>query len=257
MIDLYRDRPDLYDLLHDDETADLAFYANFAAATVPPGGAILELGCGSGRIMEALLQRGYYVTGVDEEEVMLARARGRLARFGTRATLVAGDMRRLDLGETRFDLVVVAVNTFMHLRDHAEQRACLGGIRAHLAPGASAIIDVTNPFHVLALPQGTMTLRKQAYDAETGDAIVVTGSLEVDPTAPHVVDHLTFDRWGDDGVVRRLTSTVELRLLFMPELELLLTMSGLGISDAYGDYDLGPYQPGAERMIAIVGTYSE
>jgi hypothetical protein len=45
---------------------------------------------------------------------------------------------------------------------------------------------------------------------------------------------------------------VELRLIFMPELELLLAACGLGIADAYGDYELGPYTASAERMIAVI-----
>jgi hypothetical protein len=82
--------------------------------------------------------------------------------------------------------------------------------------------------------------------------VTVTGTLEVDPTAPTAVDHLFFDLEAEDGTLRRLTSRVELRLIFMPELELLLSARGLGIADAYGDYELGPYTAGAERMIAVI-----
>lgn len=252
MIDLYRDRPDLYDLLHDDETADVAFYGGVAAAMAPAGGTALELGCGSGRVMETLLDQGLYVTGLDAEPAMLVRAGQRLARFGARARLIEGDMRRPALGAERFDLVIVAVNTFMHLQDHAAQRACLEAIQAHLCDGGTAILDLANPFHTLALPQGVVTLRRQTHNPATGYAVTVMGALEVDPTAPWLVDHLFFDEAGPDGALRRLSSRVELRLIFMPELELLLSSCGLGIADAYGDYDLGPYTATSERMIAVV-----
>lgn len=263
-VDLYRDRPDLYDLLHDDVTQDLDFYAGIADATVPPEGAILELGCGSGRVMAALLDEGddrLRVTGLDGEETMLVRARQRLAPFGDRARLVRGDMRRLDapdipeLGAERFDLVLIAANTFMHLDNHRDQQACLQGIRSRLAPGGTAVLDVANPFHAMALPQGVVTLRRQARDDATGQEITVTGVLEVDPTAPRVLDRLYVDQYGPDGVVRRLLSQIELRLIFMPELELLLAAAGLGIADAYGAYDLGPYDRDAERMIVVIKAY--
>ena len=257
MIDLYRDRADLYDLLHDDQTADLAFYAGIAGALVPPGGAVLDLGCGSGRVMEPLLEQGLRVTGLDGEPAMLRRARRRLDRFGAQARLVEGDMRGAYLEGERFDLVVVAVNTFMHLDDHAAQRACLQGIYAHLAESGTAVLDLANPFHALALPQGVVTRRRQAHDMATGREVTVMGSLDVDPTAPRVVDHLIFDETVADGTLRRLSARVELRLVFMPELELLLAATGLGIADAYGDYELGPYHGAAERMIAIVRRYSD
>ena len=115
MIDLYRDRPDLYDVLHDAETGDVTFYVAMAHALVPSGGTVLELGCGTGRVMEALLEQGLQVTGLDGEPAMLAQASRRLARFGDRARLVQADMRRPELGTQQFDLVLVAANTFMRL----------------------------------------------------------------------------------------------------------------------------------------------
>jgi len=259
-VDLYRDRPDLYDLLHDEQTADLVFYGGLAQALVPPGGSALELGCGSGRVMETLLREGLEVTGVDAEEPMLDRARERLTRFGVLARLVQGDMRRLEALPLRpegYDLIVCAVNTFMHLEDHAAQTACLASIRACLAPDGTAVLDLANPFHAITLPQGTLTLRRHAYDVVKGREVSVTGVLEVDPTAPRVVDRLFFDEWGTDtgGAVRRSSSRVELRLVFMPELELLLSAVGLGITDAYGDYELGPYHATAERMIVVLRPY--
>ena len=250
MIDLYRDRPDLYDLLHDEEAGDAAFYAGLAGTLAARGGEVLELGCGSGRVLELLLRQGMTVTGLDGEPAMLARARQRLGRFGVRARLVEGDMRAFDLGGARFDLVVVAVNTFMHLQDHAAQLACLRAIHAHLRDDGAAIIDLANPFHTLALPQGMVTLRRQVAAASGGE-VTVTGVLEVDPTYPRAVDHLFFDETAAGGALRRLSARVELRLVFMPELELLLAASGLGIADAYGDYDLGPYHAAAERMIVL------
>lgn len=252
MIDLYRDRPDLYDLLHDDEAADASFYVGIAGVTAPPDAAVLELGCGSGRVMEALLEEGLRVTGLDAEPAILARARRRLGRFGARARLVQSDMRCPDLGAERFDLVIVAANTFMHLMDHAAQRACLTAIHDHLVDGGTAVLDLANPFHTLALPQGVVTLRRQTSDTATGREVTVTGALEVDPTAPMAVDHLFFDEATPDGTMRRLSSRIELRLVFMPELELLLSSCGLGIADAYGDYDLSPYNATSERTIAVI-----
>jgi SAM-dependent methyltransferase len=252
MIDLYRDRPDLYDLLHDAERGDVTFYVAMARALAPAHGTVLELGCGTGRVMEALLEQGLQVTGLDSEPAMLARASRRLARFGDRARLMQADMRCPELGGQQNDLVLVTANTFMHLEDHAAQRSCLCGIHAHLSSGSAAVLDLANPFHVLALPQGVVTLRRHVHDDASGRAVVVFGALEVDPTAPRMVDRLFVDETGPDGLVRRFSCQVELRLVFMPELELLLAACGLGIADAYGDYDLGPYDAAAERMIAVV-----
>jgi|SRR5579875_3807947 len=56
------------------------------AADFPPGGRILDAGCGPGLVAEALLQAGYRVVGVDLSAEMISRARKRCALFGERAS---------------------------------------------------------------------------------------------------------------------------------------------------------------------------
>src|SRR5215211_6276113 len=67
---------------------------------------VLDVGCGSGRIGEAALERGAreYV-GVDISDVMLELAGERLRRFGDRAELVEGDFLSAPL-EGSFDVVL-------------------------------------------------------------------------------------------------------------------------------------------------------
>jgi SAM-dependent methyltransferase len=82
-----------------------------------PAAAVLDLGCGSGRVAEAVLTAGAaeYV-GVDVSSQMLALARGRLARF-ERVELVEGDFLRLRIPRT-FD-VVLALGVFEYLEQPA------------------------------------------------------------------------------------------------------------------------------------------
>lgn len=88
-----------------------------AAAVVAgrPGASVLDVGCGSGRVAEAVLEAGAgrYI-GVDLSPRMLVLARARLARFG-RVELREGDFRELDVTE-RFD-VVLALGLFDYLDD--------------------------------------------------------------------------------------------------------------------------------------------
>src|SRR5688500_7239858 len=64
-----------YDLEHDAPAADVALYRELARRG---GGPILELGCGTGRVLAALAQAGHCVVGVDCSAPMLARAEARL-----------------------------------------------------------------------------------------------------------------------------------------------------------------------------------
>ena len=106
------------------------------AATLPPGGTVLDLGCGAGEpIARWLIEAGFRVTGVDISEAMLAVARDRWPDGDWRRA----DMRRLDLGE-RFD-GIVAWDSFFHLTPEA-QRACLPAMARHLSPGGAILVTV-------------------------------------------------------------------------------------------------------------------
>lgn len=105
-------------------------------AGLAPGAAVLDLGCGSGHPVAAhLLARGHAVTGLDLSDQMLAIARDALPA----GRWIQGDMRLLALGETF--AAVIAWDSFFHLTA-GEQRATLGRISAHLAPGGQFLATV-------------------------------------------------------------------------------------------------------------------
>jgi 2-polyprenyl-3-methyl-5-hydroxy-6-metoxy-1,4-benzoquinol methylase len=77
---------------------------------------VLDVGCGSGRIGELVLDAGAAeYLGVDLAAEMLDLARARLARFGERVTLVQGDFLELPTEEP-FD-VVLGLGLFDYLRE--------------------------------------------------------------------------------------------------------------------------------------------
>ncbi|MFZ5962902.1 class I SAM-dependent methyltransferase [Thalassococcus sp. BH17M4-6] len=107
-----------------------------ALADVPPGGAVLDLGCGAGEpVARYLIGRGFAVTGADFAPAMLDLCRARFPDADWRLA----DMRTLDLGR-RFD-AIIGWNSFFHLTE-AEQRAALPRIAGHLAPGGRLLLTV-------------------------------------------------------------------------------------------------------------------
>ncbi len=100
------------------------------AAGLPPGGSVLDIGCGSGAPVAAyLIERGFAVTGVDAAPALAALCAQRYPA----GEWIAADMRTLDLGR-RFD-GLIAWNSFFHLSQDA-QRDMIGRFGAHAAPGA-------------------------------------------------------------------------------------------------------------------------
>ena len=116
---------------------DEALYAELA----PPGGRILELGAGSGRLTAGLATRGFRITGVDIAPAMLAQAEARVAALPPevreRIALRRGDMTALDLKQA-FDLVICPYFTLAHVPAGAAWRNTFSVAARHLAPNGPA-----------------------------------------------------------------------------------------------------------------------
>lgn len=110
------------------------------AALLPPGAAVLDLGCGAGEPIAAhLLAQGFRVCGVDASPTLIGLCR---ARFPDAEWHVA-DMRAPRLGG-RFD-GVIAWDSFFHLA-YDDQRRMFGVFAAHATPGA-ALLFTSGPAH--------------------------------------------------------------------------------------------------------------
>lgn len=113
---------------------EAAWFDRFVAA-LPPGGRVLDVGCGSGWPHAArLIDRGFRVTGVDSSGALLDHARRTLPT----GEWIEADMRALDLGDRRFDGVVAWWSLF-HLSPE-DQRRVVPILAALIAPGGSLMI---------------------------------------------------------------------------------------------------------------------
>lgn len=114
------------------------------AACLPPGGDVLDIGCGGGApIATALTAQGFAVTGIDASAPLLGLCRERLPD----GEWILGDMRHMALGRV-FD-GLIAWDSFFHL-NHDDQRAMFPRFAAHAAPGA-ALMFTSGPGHGVAL----------------------------------------------------------------------------------------------------------
>ena len=119
-------------------TADLPFWRELAAREAA-GGAILDVGAGTGRVAFDLARRGHRVVALDHDPELLAEISHPAVR-----TVVA-DAQSFELGE-RFPLIIVPMQTLQLLGDRP---AFFAAARRHLLPGgllAAAIADELEPF---------------------------------------------------------------------------------------------------------------
>jgi SAM-dependent methyltransferase len=120
----------------------------------PPGGEVLELGAGTGRVAADLAGRGLSVTGVEIAPGMLAQAQARLQRLppevAARIELRRGDMTSLNLRRT-FDLVICPFFTLAHVPAGAAWRNTFATAARHLRAGGRAAFHLPK-LEVMRLP---------------------------------------------------------------------------------------------------------
>lgn len=117
---------------------DIAYYLDHARRA---GGPVLELGCGSARVLAALLTAGVDAVGLDRSLPMLHEAR---RRCGTGARLLCGDLRRLPL-RGDFALALLPYSLVTYLLEDTDWAALGVGLRGALRPGGRVLIDAFIP----------------------------------------------------------------------------------------------------------------
>jgi SAM-dependent methyltransferase len=108
--------------------------AEIVHAAVPPGASVLELGCGTGRILRPLAALGHPVTGVDDSPDMLARSPD--------LATICSPIQALRL-ERAFDVVLLA-STLINA-DPGTRRGFLAAVRRHLRGDGTAVFQQSPP----------------------------------------------------------------------------------------------------------------
>ena len=251
-MDSYTSIARFYDLENADFTEDLPLWTELARAQ---GGPILELGCGSGRVLLNLAREGSAVTGVEKSPAMLALARNRLAlqpSIAGRISLLEDDFTRIRLGKS-FPLILLPFNTFAHMVDPADVHAALKTISLHLAPGGQAALALPNPIPIYGDPPESLVLERIFRDEARGLTIQQYSSLRVDRAAQLGYITWIYDEIDPSGKVTRTTVPMTLRYFFPNELTILFERNGLRLQHLWGDYDRSPFSEDSPVLIAVAG----
>jgi SAM-dependent methyltransferase len=225
--------------VYDDWYADISDVDATVAAlvTLAGGGAVLELGVGTGRLALPLAERGVEVHGIDASDAMLRVMAAKPGGFAVQA--VAGDMVD-DLPAGPFSLAFVAYNTFFNLLSAERQQACFHAVAARLAPGGAFAIEafVPEPDHE---PTSSVTVRSVHADR------VVLSVSTADPVR-QIAEGQYIDITEQGGVKLRPWS---IRWATPVQLDQMAVAAGFTLEARWTGFDGTPFAADDARHVSI------
>jgi SAM-dependent methyltransferase len=244
----------LYDQFATGVEGDVDFYVSEARIQGAP---VLELGCGTGRILIPIAQAGISILGLDRSRAMLSVASDKAARLDAEARnsiqLVQGDMRSFNFAQ-RFNLVIIPYRGFLHLLTVDDQKQALIRIRQHLAPSGRLIlnffdVDLTHIGNQNSSDSVFLTRDSEFIDTNTGHRFVVWDNTMYEPECQVMNQYYILEELNEQGeVIRKLYFPLRRRYVHRYEMQFLLELSGFEVEALYGDFQKRPYHYKGEQI---------
>jgi SAM-dependent methyltransferase len=236
--------------------SDVDFYLGEARDA---GGRVLEIGCGTGRVLLPIARAGFDIFGVDASQPMLDRCATKLSEeprdVRGRVRLQHGDARNLDLGET-FDLVIAPFRVFQHQITIEDQLAFLATAARHLTPGGRFAFDLFNPnFAALLAADGVEREDTTRTMLPDGRSFRRTGRVKrvrwIDQVSEVELIYYLSNQRGEE--VERFVQSFDMRWFLKSEVILLLERAGFRVRSIYGDVDRSELGDKSPDMIFVAG----
>jgi SAM-dependent methyltransferase len=248
----------LYDLDLAEDPGDVDLYRALARRT---GGPIVELAVGTGRIAVPLAEDGLQIAGVDIDRAMLDRAVERATGAGPeiagRLLLVEADLVDADRNEAvaaggPYRLAILGLNSILLLATVAGQRGALATMGRLLAPGGLAVVDAWQPSPAdLVAFDGRLSLEWLRTDPATGREVTKQLAAWYEHLRRLVTLTTMFEEGAPGEPPSRWVRQDALRLISADELVTFAEAAGLEVEQLAGDHELGPLEPGSDRVILV------
>jgi SAM-dependent methyltransferase len=248
-----------YDLCP-DMPADVPFYRSLIPS---PESRVLELGCGTGRVLVPLAEVCGYIHGLDLSEAMIEVCRRKLDAADiptTRARAEVNDITNFALKET-FDLIIAPYRVLQNLESDAAVNGLFRCIRQHLAPGGSCILNVFRPKRDRKAMRREWCSDEEKLDWETavegGRVACHERRPRMDPDKMVLYPELIYRRYQGEVLVDEAALKIAMRCYYPEEFVELIKKQGFRVLQRWGGYEDEVYGEGPELVIQFTrGTGS-
>ncbi len=237
-MDFYDVEAELYDLFYFDFKEDIPLYKKYADKCEN----VLELFCGTGRILYYLNHQNMY--GLDLNEKMLSLARENLE--GKNVKLLKGDARDFKI-EERFCLEIIGINSLI-MFPKEDRIKILKNAYQHLRKGGRLIVDIINPFEMVEgiVHHGDTKFKEDKIYSRFFVPIRKNGNWEI----------LYFYDIVENENLKRKVAEMTIYPIEKEEIVEEMEKVGFKIEAIFGDYDMNEFSEYSERII-VVGLRDE
>ncbi len=228
---------------------DVERYLKIARRTGAP---VLELCCGTGRVALPLGAAGFDVVAVDNSTELMRQFRRKLTTMPTlrdsNIELVQQDVTQLDLNGKTFPLVIVAFNSLLCIPDFEQQIRVLRSVATHMTTDSLLVLDLINPVRVSSLGNSNPQLFFTRREPSTGRLYSrFAGATPFDASQCQTLFGW-YDEVDENGCVRRMHYSVDWRLIYRFEIQLMLEACGLKIVRIEGGHSGEEFRANSERL---------
>lgn len=254
------DQPYLYtglEAIFYDEVDELSQFEDFGFYRLlleSSPGPVLDIGCGTGRILVGLKEQGIDVVGLDASSDMLRQCREKLSAKGLKAELILGDMRSFDLPQS-FASILIPGFTIQLLTEDEDLESCLQCCFRHLNPGGQLIVSTYYPWEYLEGSQEgeALAFRSESESVETQERVRTFQGWTIDREAQILQLKNRFQLLDQNGeIIDQEDREMALR---WRSRELLVRMcKKAGFDDGlalYGDFEFAEPLPQAETIVFV------
>lgn len=240
-----------YDL-SPENPGDVPFYRRRIPS---PQARVLELGCGTGRVLVPLAETCRRIVGVDVSKAMLALCRHKLAERrlpSSRAEVRQGDLTDLELGEA-FDLILAPFRVFQTLETEREVNGYFTAVRNHLSAGGTAILTAFRPsLNAEQMRREWVTDQERfrwEVPFEGGRVTLHDRRPSMDRQKLVLYPELVYRRYEQARLLDETVLRIVMRCYYPEELLRLIADQGFDLVNTWGGYAGEPYGEGPELIV--------
>jgi SAM-dependent methyltransferase len=243
------DDGELYDVILKDFTYGIDFYVDLAKRA---NGPVLDIACGTGRVLLPCLQAGADVDGLDFSEGMLSTLRKKAAALKLAPHVYRSDMSDFHLPR-RYALIMITFNAFCHNLTQETQIRCLEHCRQHLLASGLLAFDAFFPsLAMISTPDNTRVLEGETKDPRSGSLLRCYDTRSFDRVKQIQHSIYEIESVGTDGstsIVHR--SEFDTRWTYKDEMALLLRVAGFSRWEIVADFDRRPLAKETDGMVVF------